>query len=164
MFGDLTDGGSYTTSRAGIDALCAGGGQPTGTVATWGFISLSETDAIINMPANYDFSEKLPIIYKDYTDTETTIADTWTDMFDGSIDVSFESSGLVDNKFTSWVSGSTSDGSYDTTNNCNGFTTSDGSNSMASGSITNTDNVWIADPSKTNTCDNYIPFICIAIK
>ena len=83
------------------------------------FISINAGDAIKDFPAHYGIPANWPV--KSYSGNQ--IAWTWADMLDGSINMKLEAAGIAS---TFWWSGSTSDGSYDTTNNCSGWT--DGTN------------------------------------
>ncbi|HOD15969.1 MAG TPA: fibronectin type III domain-containing protein [Spirochaetota bacterium] len=99
------------------------------------FISVSASDAIAGMPGNYG----VPANRKITGPTDATVADYWADLLDGTIAVTLSEGEVAPDD---WWSGSKSDGTFDTDDNCSGWT-STGSKGV-SGKNNKSNNEWIA--------------------
>ncbi|MGB4267798.1 MAG: hypothetical protein WBK20_01320, partial [Spirochaetota bacterium] len=93
------------------------------------FISIDSVDAIINLPDHYGVPTNWPI----YSATDILVAYNWYDLLDGTIIGELQNLGVCD---SFWWSGSREDGSCDTENTCNNWTsTSISSSTSTLGSI-----------------------------
>jgi hypothetical protein len=138
--GDLTEGSTYPSARAGADAIVAAN-LPANHLegkTSRALISISDSDNIKNMPTTYGFSSDIPI----YNNTGTVlIADNWADLCDGTIKVKLECLfGGMSVSSVYWWSGSDANGGY--TSGCEGWT--NGSAGASVGSFTTTDSVWLS--------------------
>ena len=99
------------------------------------FISVSASDDIAGMPGNYG----VPAGRKITGPGGVTVVDNWSDLLDGTIDVNLFDAGVAPDD---WWSGSVSDGSFDGTDNCSGWTSTGTKGS--SGKNNKSDDEWIA--------------------
>ncbi len=149
--GNLTT--PYTASaRADVDAYCVPPPGVTPSFITYhAFISISTDDAIIHFPTRYN----IPTNWKIVSFSGNTIAYSWTDLLDGSINITLAKANVID---TFWWSGSTDDGSFDTSNNCNGWTSSKNTDNGTSGAH-NALEEWISKDARN--CNNSLKLLCI---
>jgi len=146
----LYEGGIYLGTmggRVGADNLCANSSnKPSGYLNYHAFLSVSATDEIRDMPANYDVASELAI----RSPNGTLIANDWLDLLDGSINARLGDIGVLSGGGSNWWSGSDADGSIaDSGSTCSGWT---GGNygRVGSGWITNA--WWMATPSDSYVC------------
>jgi hypothetical protein len=120
------------------------------------FISINSTDDIAGMPANFG----LPTDRKIIGPTGITVVDYWADLLDGSLDMTLSDAGVSSDH---WWSGSLSDGSYDSANNCSGWT-STGSNVLSSkgrsGKADKLDDSWIEGESPNCSATRMVLCTC----
>ena len=101
--------------RTGADTLCQGAGnKPAGYSSYRAFISVSATDEIRDMPANYG----VPTSYAVRSPNNTLIANNWADLLDGTLPTSLTGAGVYVSGPNEWWSGSLPDGSLDGVNQC----------------------------------------------
>jgi hypothetical protein len=143
--------------RFGADVLCNfSANKPPATTKVHAFISISATDQISEMPANYCYQTSQPIYGPDGT---SKIADNWADMMDDSIDMSLGAATVMPNAYH-WLSGSNNNGTYDSGQiECNGFTNSDHDKYFMLGLSNQTDLSWIS--AMSNRCDTTYHLLCI---
>ncbi len=108
------------------------------------FISIDCTDAIKNFPEHYG----VPTNWAIYSSTGNIIAYNWYDLLDGTILAPLKQLGVCD---SFWRSGSLQDGSCDTDNTCNSWTSNDNTNNGRSG-YHNKKEDWIY--SNDRNCNN----------
>jgi hypothetical protein len=141
-------------NRAAADLLCSGAapGWAAGrTVRT--LISLSATDEIRDMPANYSIPTNLPIYGPNGS---SKIADDWADLLDGTIDMSLSAAGAATTNH-GWWSFSNSDGSL--TSSCQDGTSNSGAHLGRIGFNSTTVFFWISDGD--DNCDQFWHLICV---
>lgn len=115
--------GGAIGGRAGADTLCQGASnKPAGYSSYRAFISVSATDEIRDMPANYGIPTSYPI----RGPNNTLIASNWSDLLDGSINTYLAAAGVYVNGPYDWWSGSLQDGSLDGVNHCASWTSPSG--------------------------------------
>lgn len=114
------------------------------------FISVSALDDIAGMPANYGVPEDRKITGP----AGVMVADYWADLLDGTIDTTLGEAGVAADP---WWSGSLADGSFDTANNCDGWT-SDISKGT-SGKHNKSNDEWIS--GNTPDCNASRILLCI---
>ncbi len=144
----LFDGGGKAGAlggRSGADAVCqtaAAGFGGLGMTSVRGFLSVSATDEVRDMPVNYGFPTGVPI----KGPTGTKVADDWADLLDGSLDASLSSAQVTVASF--YYTGSGSDGALDA-HNCTGWT--DGATTFDGhyGIPASTSTTWIAQSDAT---------------
>lgn len=111
--------GASIGGRAGADNLCQNAtNKPAGYSSYRALISVSATDEIRDMPANYD----VPTTYPIRSSSNTLIANNWADLLDGTISTYLGATGVYVGGPYEWWSGSTPDGSLDGTNHCASWT------------------------------------------
>lgn len=111
--------GAAIGGRAGADTLCqTATNRPSGYSNYRAFISVSASDEIRDMPANYG----VPTSYVVRSPNNTLIANNWADLLDGSINTSLGGAGVYVNGPYDWWSGSTQDGALDGVNHCASWT------------------------------------------
>ncbi|MCC6217463.1 MAG: hypothetical protein IT376_21580 [Polyangiaceae bacterium] len=109
--------------RGGADQHCrdalAGLSLPYSLPHVRAFLSVSETDEIRDLPANYGVPTELPVTSVD----GGVVANDWADLLDGSIDRTLEGAHVLPAGATGnfWYSGSNADGSL-SPNHCSGWT------------------------------------------
>jgi len=132
--------------RAGADAKCKTDvNKPDGLNNVHALISVTENDCIANMPANYNFSDNIPIFS---ADGNFKIADDWADLTDGDIDVSLYDAGvLLGSKSNPWWSGSNSNGTLHS-DNCSGWTDNSADTSGYVGDPRQTNEYWCSIVSR----------------
>ena len=153
------------TSRARVDKYCGtfNDFKPSGFSHYRGFISISDTDEIRDMPDNYGVPTDVRIVGPG----ESKIADNWADLLDGSIDGAFYKK--VTNSYY-WWSGSDQYGALNTSSgNCSGFTSSSSSVTGAKGNTNKYYGEWInytgtggSYEQTDGSCDEKLDLICIA--
>ncbi|MEK7576273.1 MAG: prepilin-type N-terminal cleavage/methylation domain-containing protein [Patescibacteria group bacterium] len=134
--------------RAEVDTFCNNDvNKPAGAITNLrAMLSVSLMDEIRDMPTLYFYPSNDPLYwYRPSTQNYDLIADDWADMLDGTI---YNVPGGVNTP--SWT-GSNSDGSLDSLNNCLGWT--GGSNNGSRGFNDRTDYAWLAVNSVR--CDSY---------
>ncbi|WP_423222515.1 DUF1554 domain-containing protein [Candidatus Amarolinea aalborgensis] len=105
--------GGAIGGRTGADTLCqSASNKPAGYSSYRAFISVSATDEIRDMPANYG----VPTSYAVRSTNNTLIASNWSDLLDGSINTYLAAAGVYVNGPYDWWSGSLQDGSLDGVN------------------------------------------------
>jgi hypothetical protein len=145
--------------RSGADAICAAdANKPSSVKTSHALISVSNSDAVDDMPVNYTFPGNVKIVGPDGV---TVVANSWPDLLDGSIETSLTDAGVlpIGKKGSAWWSGSDANGEL-SSNNCTGWTV----NSVVNGEFgwaytLNTDPSWI-DNSNT-TCGASLNFVCL---
>lgn len=116
------------------------------------FISISADDAIKNFPARYGIPANWPL--KSFSGNQ--IAWTWADMLDGSINMKLEAAGIAS---TFWWSGSASDGSFDSSNNCSGWTERISEFQGMAGAHNLLSEEWLARDARN--CNNSLQVLCV---
>lgn len=150
-----TDRDGNLGGRSVADTLCGDSSNiPSGVTTVYAFISVSSSDTIASMPANYSFPTDIPIYGPDGT---SKIADNWADLIDGSIDMTLETAGVFSSSDT-WYSGSDTDGTLHTYY-CNGWTSNDVGDGGRVGLTGVTGVTWISNGSAT--CDATYKLLCI---
>ncbi|MDT8446207.1 MAG: fibronectin type III domain-containing protein [bacterium] len=106
--------------RSGLDATCASTRSANfsslSCAQVRGFISVSATDEIQDMPGNYAVPTDLPITGS----TGTQIATNWADLLDGALSQDLSTAG-INSSSSGWFSGSDAGGAVHA-NTCNGWT------------------------------------------
>ncbi len=111
--------GGAIGGRAGADTLCqSASNKPAGYSNYRAFISVSATDEIRDMPANYG----VPTSYAVRSTSNTLIANNWTDLLDGYINTTLAAAGVYVGGPYDWWSGSFQDGSLDGPYSCASWT------------------------------------------
>jgi len=116
--------------RSGADAKCAGA-KPAGLSCPNGnhaLLSFSATDQVKDMPANYGFSDTLPVKVWDGTKINATVLSAWSGMLSGgtfglfspALSTAFGLGGVPYFATGSDINGNVS------ANNCSGFTSATG--------------------------------------
>ena len=155
--GDLRNG--QPTARAGADLFCQSN-RPVFTpdnscTNVRAFVSLSATDEIRDMPANYDVPTDLPI-HGPNGGASTRVANNWADLLNPAIPLqqNLAAAGISNWR---WFSFSNSDGSFLAANGCSGGTVSaTGGGRYGDSDTTAAD--WISD---TNVfCSDGIRILC----
>jgi hypothetical protein len=144
--------------RAGADFLCsaAATGWAVGKTIR-AFISITGTDEIRDMPANYGIDTTYPI--KNLTGANT-IANNWTDLLDQSIDMTLNAAGVMTTSGVFWISLSDVDGGL-SADNCNNATTNAGGG-MAVGLTVTADPTWMfTAPGACSDAANF-DLLCLA--
>jgi hypothetical protein len=142
-------------NRAAVNTLCsaAATGWAMGKTIR-AFISLDASDEIQDLPGNNaGLPTTVPI--KDLTGA-STIADTWTDLLDGDIDVALGTAGVTSNV---WWSFSTSAGAL-SVDNCNGGTDGTMGFGGQAGGHAAMDGTWM--DTGNPACDTSRDVLCIA--
>ena len=118
------------------------------------FISTAVTNVKDIIPSD---NVSLPV----YGPTGIQVSSTWTGLWDGSIDNSLEEAHVLGGSiYQNWFSASTSSGNYDTTNNCENWTSPSSGHRMSNGDLLLTGSGWIANSAITCNADRSI--ICVA--
>lgn len=117
------------------------------------FVSIDGTDSIKNIPDNYHVPMDWPI----YSASGSMIAYNWQDLLDGTIIDTLQDSGVCD---SFWWSGSLADGSCDTGNTCNGWTSGTNDYNGSSGAHNSNDSEWISDSTYNCNNERYLLGIC----
>lgn len=111
--------GASIGGRAGADTLCQNAtNKPAGYSNYRALISVSATDEILDMPANYGVPTSYPI----RSSSNTLIANNWADLLDGTISTGLGAAGVYVGGPSEWWSGSAPDGSLDGTYHCASWT------------------------------------------
>lgn len=143
--------------RSSADGLCYTN-LPPGFSNFAVFASFNAVDSIANMPSNFGLPTTLPIQSASGID----IANDWSDLMDGSIDVSLLSAGVLSLGDWWWSGSEDGFGNHidGTTENCSGWLTNSGMVGGYSGYYGSTTATWIRD---TNAgCGDPLPVLCIA--
>jgi hypothetical protein len=150
--------------RAGIDALCMDSrlrGYPAlPCLNVRAFISIDSSDDIAGMPGNYGIptDRKIvgpeKIVGPDGEISYPSVALDWADLLDGSIGMNLEDAVITSKQ---WWSGSLSDGTFDASADCNGWTSTDPKG--ASGKFNRTDDQWITGNSPN--CSDRQMVLCV---
>lgn len=101
--------GSYPDARTGADVIAANRPLNLAGKTVHAFISISATDSIANMPASFGFPSNIPIVSP--SDDTKIIADSWSDLLDGTIKIPLNDVFGLSGPWI-WWSGSNSDGTY----------------------------------------------------
>ena len=147
----MQDGG--IGGRSGADAFCEAESLSVSCNSRRGFLSVSSTDEIADMPTNY----YLPTDREVRSVSGTTLATSWSDLLDGTISATLSAGGVADGI---WMSGSNSDGTVYTGFNCNGFTDSTSSYGLARGSYLNTNSGWITSGTVASCANVWTRVVC----
>ena len=115
------------------------------------FISISDSDDIAGMPANFSVPSGRRII----SPGGMQIVESWASLLDGTIDVSLADAGVSTDH---WWSGSLSDGTFDADNNCGGWTSL--SEKGQSGLYNKTDSKWIEGNTPNCDASRYVLCVC----
>jgi hypothetical protein len=141
--------------RDNIDALCDAAKSSTYAslpcLNVRAFISVSSSDDIAGMPANFSVPTGRRIVGPG----GTQIVDSWASLLDGTIDTSLGDAAAVSDH---WWSGSLSDGTYDADNNCGGWTSV--SEKGRSGLYNKTDANWIEGNTPNCDASRYVLCVC----
>ncbi|MCX7679183.1 MAG: hypothetical protein N2316_08175 [Spirochaetes bacterium] len=116
------------------------------------FISITESDAIINFPALFN----VPTTWAVKSTSGITVAYNWYDLLDGSINTKLEAAGISD---TFWWSGSFADGKCDPANNCQSWTNGTNKAAGIAGAHNAIDESWVS--SNNRNCNNALKVLCI---
>ncbi len=107
------------SAREELDTICAAFKKEhypeLDTTRVMAFISITDTDSIENFPAIHGVPLDWPVKSPD----GTLVAYSWSDLTDGTINKTLDDAGV---STSSWWSGSTQDGGYDTGFTCSGWT------------------------------------------
>ncbi|MBN2159069.1 MAG: hypothetical protein JW807_06720 [Spirochaetes bacterium] len=159
--GNLT---TMTTSspRADIDSYCISAKEniypelPCLTVRA--FISISPSDSIAAMPANF----LVPTDRKIISTTGTELAPNWAGLFDGAINETLAKAGVAVNF---WWSGSEANGEaaaaksvVPAMTNCNGWKDGTNASTGRDGATNKTDDTWINEGD--SNCNNSLNVLC----
>jgi hypothetical protein len=135
--------------REGADALVqAGAPSQLQGKTIHAFLSVSETDEIADMPANYGVPTDLPV-YSAKGDYR--LATSWSELF-GHIDQALDVTLHIDSG-SRWWSGSQANGSV-ATQTCAGWTTS--ADTAHTGLTSNVAAAWMDDSDATGTETHYV--------
>jgi hypothetical protein len=151
--------GATADARTGADGICtASANKPAHATNVHAFISISSTDQIKDMPANYGYPNNAAVYGPDGT---FLIWNNWADMLDGSAHNTLSSASVLP-AGKEWLSGSDVTGtSYISVNECNGFTDADVGNSYEKGLASSGLNSWIFNGTAAcNVTTNYVLCIC----
>ncbi len=152
--GNLQLAGAAMSGREGADAVCRmmmPAGVPTMNVRA--FLSVSDADEIRDFPTLYMVPTDRQIV----TPNGTKIADDWTDLLDGNIDVSLAEAGQP---YDFW-SGSNDDGSV-APETCTGWTVNAMDASGGRGNPNATTNWLRRSTGPTLQCNNFDGVFCLA--
>lgn len=123
--------------RSGADALCqSASNKPAGYSSYRAFISVTATDEIRDMPANYG----VPTLYPVRSPNNTLIANNWADLLDGTISMPLSAAGVSVGGPVEWWSGSGATGALVTGMNCNAWTSFGGG---TTGRFDSASSTWI---------------------
>lgn len=138
--------------RSGADALCTitRPALPTDYDGVKAFITVTAGDSIANL--------NVPASTKVESTTSGAIADSWTDLLDGSIANSLATAAVVSGGEEYWT-GSQDDGTISPGNTCSAWITSSGNGKQGIGDATDT--TWL-DSGATDLCSVSNKLICIA--
>jgi len=141
--------------REGIDRLCREDAhRPQGMPNTFGFVTVSQYDYLLNLPERYGFSRDIPITSPD----GEIIANNWADLFDGSIEASLRVAGVFEgSREEYWWSGSELDGTPRAT--ASNWTRKGDSVNATLGHHGATDGRWLEFDTETATAK--LPFLGI---
>ncbi|MCP4143013.1 MAG: hypothetical protein GY755_22445 [Chloroflexi bacterium] len=148
--------GSYTGDlgdRNATDALCSNS-LPAGFTKRKALISYSLIDDIANMPATHSFSSSIVI----QASGGMGIANNWADLLDGNIASTLSTAGITPN--VAWWSGSNTNGSFNPTWNCAGWTSNLNTDGGITGNATLTDFNWINN--NNSACNQALDLLCVA--
>jgi hypothetical protein len=144
---------AYSSARAGADALVKlPDNLPAGLVGktVHAFISVSANDCIVNMPTTFHFPSNIPIV----TPNETQMAANWSDLFVG---ISSNLGTLFPAMSSDyWWSGSYEDGTFDTDNNCNNWSSNDNSSHGRCGNRNTIGPAWVSDYASPGNSANHL--------
>jgi hypothetical protein len=153
-------GGTFNgnlVGRAGADGLCqASANAPAGYTNFRAFISVSATDEIQDMPANYGVPTTVAI----QSSGGTVIANDWADLLDGTIDTTLAAAGVIGLGHRFW-SGSNADGSLNP-DNCNSWTDGGGILRGENGHASFSDSNWLSEGGPSPSCNGLFQLLCIA--
>lgn len=144
--------------RAGADSLCEAG-RPNGLHHRYirAFLSVNATDEVRDMPENYGLPTTRPFV----SNSNIVLAQNFSDMLDGTVEISYNDAGVVPNATRSWT-GSFTDGSLGG-QDCGGFTVG-----VSGGSNDNFGINGITDQTSNHlnsggiACNNLLYVICAA--
>jgi hypothetical protein len=167
LFDGNADGTVYG-GRSGADALCATAAArlADGSFAVshvHAFLSVSDTDEIRDMPANYGVPTTRPV----GSITGAVVATSWSGLLSGTLLQSLDSAGIR-TAGSGWYSGSNPDGSVATLvtdggvhpYTCSGWTSSDAFLDGEYGYGSATDSTWMGVGQATCPLGNY-SLLCI---
>ena len=141
--------------RDNIDALCEAAKSSTYAslpcLNVRAFISVSPSDDIAGMPANFSVPTGRRIVGPG----GTQIVDSWASLLDGAIDTSLGDAAVASDH---WWSGSLPDGTFNADNNCGGWTTE--SDKGRSGLHNKTDSNWIEGNTPNCSASRYVLCVC----
>jgi hypothetical protein len=142
--------------RAGADQFCESA-LPTDLngMEVHALISVNANDEIADMVTNYDLPTDKPFVGYG---SETVIAESWTDLLDGTLDVSLEAAGILGMANTFW-SGSNANGTLAVIH-CNEWSSAGGGVFGAAGASTVIDSTWTYSISAG--CSALRDVICVA--
>ena len=160
IYNILYTAGTYTgnlTSKSNADSLC-NSAKPSGTSQGYAFASFSSTEEIRDLPTTANLNTSLNI----KSSSGRLIAENWSDLLDGSINMSLESAGITTSAASEWWSFSNSDGSWYTSNNnnCGGGTSDSDSVSGRIGHPSYIASRWITHNNAL--CSSTRDLMCIA--
>ncbi|MCA9523645.1 MAG: hypothetical protein KC609_21865 [Myxococcales bacterium] len=151
--GTTSAGGNRSTMNTRCSNAVSQNYGSLGTTKTVGFITISSSDQIKDLPTNQSVPTNRPILGP----TGTRIADDWADLLDGSIKTTLMSAGTIGNNY--WYSGSDSSGAEIASKTCSGWTLTSGSNA-AYGHPGQTDARWITNqPASCGLATYY--YLCL---
>ena len=141
--------------RDNIDALCEAAKSSTYAslpcLNVRAFISVSPSDDIAGMPANFSVPTGRRIVGPG----GTQIVDSWASLLDGAIDTSLGDAAVASDH---WWSGSLPDGTFNADNNCGGWT-SVGEKGQ-SGLHNKTDSSWIEGNTPNCSASRHVLCVC----
>ena len=147
--------------RSGADTLCASAvataGLPITPVKVKAFLSVSASDQARDLLPSAWWSVAIPIM--DPTGTNT-VAGSWNDLLDGSINMTMGAAGIIPSGYWMW-SGSESDGTFTAGgNSCNGWTSATSGVFGWAGASNSAGVNWIALGSQGCSASCYL--LCLA--
>src|SRR5262249_50726802 len=128
--------------RAGADALCQWASRPPQIPTNsniHALLSVDANDEIRDFPNKYGARADAPIVGP----TGLKIADNWSDLLDGSLDLSLANAFVVTNSPLFYYTGSNQDGSL-SDYNCSGWTNGSTPAGATLGSKSQTNNFWLS--------------------
>lgn len=143
--------------RSTADAFCAS--NPISGFSNYrAFIGYSTSDSIANLASNYGIPINLPI----QSVTNIVIANDWTDLMDGNIDVALSAAGVLSPGDWWWSGAEDGFGNHidGTTPSCFGWSSNSGSDPGSSGYHGSTDFTWLRDA--VAGCGDPLAVLCIA--
>jgi hypothetical protein len=143
--------------RSTGDAFCVAN-HPAGFSNYRVFIGYSASDSIANMASNYGMPTNLPI----QSTTNVVIANDWSDLMDGNIDVALSAAGVLSPGDWWWSGSEDGFGNHinGTTASCMGWTSNSGSDPGIAGYHGDPNSPWLRDTIAG--CGDPLPVLCIA--